>query len=108
MIDPLSAIGAASGSSVAGLSAASSSAAAPPAAAPDVGPSFSETLGQVAGQAMDTLKTGEATAIQGINGTAPPLKVVDAMMDAQRTLQAALAIRDKAVGAYQEVSRMAI
>jgi flagellar hook-basal body complex protein FliE len=29
-------------------------------------------------------------------------------MEAQRTLQSALAIRDKAVSAFQEVTRMAI
>jgi flagellar hook-basal body complex protein FliE len=34
--------------------------------------------------------------------------VVDAVMNAQQTLQAAVAIRDKIVSAYLEVSRMSI
>ena len=36
------------------------------------------------------------------------MKVVDGVMAAQRSLQTVLAIRDKAVSAYQEVARMAI
>jgi flagellar hook-basal body complex protein FliE len=47
-------------------------------------------------------------AIQGLQGSAPAFKVVEAVMAAQRTLQSALAIRDKAVTAYQEISRMTI
>ena len=38
----------------------------------------------------------------------PPMKVVESVMAAQRSLQTVLAIRDKAVAAYQEIARMAI
>jgi len=69
---------------------------------------FGQVLSQIIGGAIDTVKTGEATAIQGLEGSAPAFKVVEAVMAAQRTLQSALAIRDKAVSAYQEISRMAI
>ena len=79
-----------------------------PAAAPTEGPSFEQALAQVVGSAVDTLKTGEAVAIQGVQGAAPPMKVVESMMAAQRSLQTVLAIRDKAVSAYQEIARMAI
>ena len=78
------------------------------AAAPTSGASFDEMLGKVASGAVDSLKSGEAAAIQGIQGAAPTFKVAEALMGAQRSLQAALAIRDKAVSAYQEISRMAI
>ena len=78
------------------------------AAAPTEGPSFEQALAQVVGSAVDTLKTGEAVAIQGVQGAAPPMKVVESMMAAQRSLQTVLAIRDKAVSAYQEIARMAI
>ncbi len=60
------------------------------------------------GSAVDTLKTGEAVAIQGVEGAVPPMKVVESVMEAQRSLQSVLAIRDKIVSAYQEVARMAI
>jgi flagellar hook-basal body complex protein FliE len=80
----------------------------PSAAAPTEGPSFEQALAQVIGGAVDTLKAGEAVAIQGIEGAAPPMKVVESVMAAQRSLQTVLAIRDKAVSAYQEVARMTI
>jgi flagellar hook-basal body complex protein FliE len=70
--------------------------------------SFEQALGQAIGSAVDTLKTGEAVAIQGVQGAAPPMKVVESVMEAQRSLQSVLAIRDKIVSAYQEVARMAI
>ena len=37
-----------------------------------------------------------------------PRQVVDAVMNAQETLSAAIAIRDKIVAAYLDVSRMSI
>ena len=99
MIDSVSAIGAQSLSGVRS----------PPAAAePAQGPSFDQALAQVIGSAVDTLRTGEAVAIQGVEGAVSPMKVVDSVMAAQRSLQTVLAIRDKAVSAYQEVARMAI
>jgi flagellar hook-basal body complex protein FliE len=78
------------------------------AAAPAQGPSFDQALAQVIGTAVDTLKTGEAAAIQGVQGAVSPMKVVDSVMAAQRSLQTVLAIRDRAVSAYQEVARMTI
>jgi flagellar hook-basal body complex protein FliE len=78
------------------------------AAGPSQGPSFEQALAQVMGTAVDTLQAGEAVAIQGVQGAVSPMKVVDSVMAAQRSLQTVLAIRDKAVSAYQEVARMAI
>ena len=77
-------------------------------AATTQGPSFEQALTQVIGSAVDTLQAGEAVAIQGIQGAVSPMKVVDSVMSAQRSLQTVLAIRDKAVSAYQDVARMAI
>jgi flagellar hook-basal body complex protein FliE len=72
------------------------------------GPSFDQALTQAIGSAIDTLQTGEAVAIQGVEGAAAPMKVVESVMAAQRSLQTLLSIRDKAVAAYQEIARMAI
>jgi flagellar hook-basal body complex protein FliE len=69
---------------------------------------FGQVLGQVVNEAMGTMQAGEAIAIQGLQGAAPAYKVVEGVMAAQRTLQSALAIRDKAVSAFQEITRMAI
>jgi flagellar hook-basal body complex protein FliE len=99
MIDSVSAIGAQAMSSVRSPT---------PAAVPTAGPSFGQALAQAVGSAVDTLQTGEAIAIQGVEGAAPPMKVVESVMAAQRSLQTLLSIRDKAVSAYQEITRMAI
>lgn len=72
------------------------------------GPSFEQMLGNVLNEAIGAVKTGEATAIQGVTGAAAPFKVVDAIMTAQRSLQQVIAIRDKAVAAYSEISHMQI
>jgi flagellar hook-basal body complex protein FliE len=97
--------------SVSGIGAASVSAGVRSpmaAAAPTEGPSFEQALAQVIGSAIDTLQTGEAVAIQGVGGAVAPMKVVESVMAAQRSLQTVLAIRDKAVAAYQEIARMTI
>ncbi len=72
------------------------------------GSDFSSVLSQVASDAMTTVKTAEAVSIKGVNGQASTQAVVDAVMAAERTLQTAVSLRDKAVGAYTELSRMAM
>ena len=72
------------------------------------GTTFEQALGQAVGSAADALHTGEALAIQGVEGTEPPMKVVSAVMEAQRSLQSVLAVRDKLVSAWQDISKMAI
>lgn len=69
---------------------------------------FGDMMMQVAANATDALKSGEAAAISGIQGKASVQQVVEAVMSAEQSLQAAIAIRDKVVAAYQEISRMAI
>jgi flagellar hook-basal body complex protein FliE len=54
------------------------------------------------------LKSSEATAVAGVRGQATTQQVVEAVMAAEQTLQAGVAIRDKVVSAYLEVSHMAI
>ncbi len=69
---------------------------------------FGQMMSQVATDAVDKLKTGEATAISGLQGKATIQQVVEAVSDAQGSLQTALAVRDKAVSAYQDITRMTI
>jgi flagellar hook-basal body complex protein FliE len=95
-------------SSVGSLGTTARSGFAAPATSAASGPSFSDMLGQIISAGVHTIQGGEAMAIQGLTGAAPPFKVVEAVMDAQRTLQEGLALRDKAVAAYQEISRMSI
>lgn len=79
-----------------------------PASGASAGPDFSQVLGKVAADAVADLKGGEAAAISGLRGQMPVQDVVEAVMSAERSLQTALALRDKTVAAYQEISRMQI
>jgi flagellar hook-basal body complex protein FliE len=89
-----------------------------PAATSGVGPAasgasgaggdFTKVLADVASSTVGALKTGESTAIAGINGGKSVQQVVDAVMNAEQALQTAVAVRDKLISAYQEISRMAI
>ena len=71
-------------------------------------PDFASVMAQVSTSAVETMKKAEAVSVKGINGEASTQSVVNAVMDAERTLTTAVAIRDKVVSAYQELSRMAI
>lgn len=72
------------------------------------GDSFMQVLEKYAAGAVDSLKQSEAAAIGGVEGKISVQRVVDAVMSAERDLQTVIALRDKTVGAYQEISRMAI
>ena len=72
------------------------------------GPSFSDVLAEVSSGALGALKQGEAAAISGITGKSSVQEVVQAVLLAEQSLQTAIAIRDKIITAYLEVSRMQI
>jgi len=78
------------------------------AVAPAGGDSFGKMLADMTASTVDALKGGESTAVSGITGGSSVQQVVDAMMSAEQALQTALAVRDKMIAAYQEISRMAI
>ena len=70
------------------------------------GQSFSSMLGNMATQAMDSVKGAESMSFAGIKGTATTREVVDSMLQAEQTLQTAIAIRDKVVSAFLDVTKM--
>jgi flagellar hook-basal body complex protein FliE len=69
---------------------------------------FGSVLGRMTLEAISTLKQGETTSIAGVRGEATTQQVVEAVMASEQTLQAGIAIRDKVVSAYLEISRMTI
>ena len=69
---------------------------------------FAEVLAEVAGKVGGNIENAEAVSAAALKGQADTRDVVDAVMSAEQTLQAAIAIRDKIVTAYLEISRMAI
>jgi flagellar hook-basal body complex protein FliE len=69
---------------------------------------FGSFLAQMAASTAQTLKAGESAAIGGVTGQVATQEVVQAVMTAEQTLQAAIAIRDKVVTAFLEIGRMQI
>ena len=73
-----------------------------------VGQSFVSMLGSAAGRIADNLQQAEQLSVKALQGNGDMRAVVDAVMTAEQSLQAAVAIRDKIVSAYLEVTRMQI
>lgn len=69
---------------------------------------FADMLGQMITDAAGTVRNAEAASIAGIRGQMPAQQVVQTVLAAQETLQTAIAVRDKVVSAYLEISRMGI
>ncbi len=79
-----------------------------PTASEESGSDFTQMLASMARDAVTTVKAGEATAMAGMQGQATVQQVVEAVMQAEQTMQTMVAVRDKVVGAYLEISRMQI
>jgi flagellar hook-basal body complex protein FliE len=73
-----------------------------------VGQSFAGMLGDAAGRVADNLQQAEQLSVKALQGNGDMRAVIDAVMTAEQSLQAAVAIRDKIVSAYLEVTRMQI
>ena len=109
MIDSLAAVGrvASPASMLDGLATISGPALKPANVAAET--SFSAALSSVSQEAVSTLRNAEGLSLSALQGGGLDTReVVDAVMSAEQTLQAAIAIRDKIVTAYLDVSRMAI
>jgi flagellar hook-basal body complex protein FliE len=79
-----------------------------PMAGGEIGGTFAEALSQAASKTVNTLQNAEQVSIQALKGDTDTRQVVDAVMSAQQALQTTIAIRDKVVSAYLEISRMGI
>ena len=69
---------------------------------------FSSAMSAAAKGVARSLVDAEVAAIKGVNNQLPIRDVVEAVMQAEQSLQAAIAVRDKVVAAYMEISRMQI
>lgn len=72
------------------------------------GASFADTLKAASTNFVSVLNKAEATSIAGIKGEASTYEVASTVMEAERTLKMTVAVRDKIVAAYLEISRMQI
>ena len=70
--------------------------------------SFGDVLGNMTTDAIRSMKSAEGVSLQAIRGEANTREVVDAVMSAEQSLQTAIAIRDKVVTAYLDITRMQI
>lgn len=77
-------------------------------AASETGATFATALADAAARSVDRLERAEQLSVAALQGKADTREVVDAVMSAEQTMQAAVAIRDKIVTAYLEISRMPI
>lgn len=69
---------------------------------------FSGMITQMITQTAQALHHAESTSTAAIQGQATVQNVVETVMAAEQSLQAAIAVRDKVTAAYLELSRMQI
>ena len=77
-------------------------------AAAPAGVSFQSVLNDAVKNVASDLNASEVAARGALTGTTGTREVVDAIMKAERSVQTAIAIRDKLVSGYHELSRMQI
>jgi flagellar hook-basal body complex protein FliE len=69
---------------------------------------FGSMVGQAARSSLATLRQVELSSARGVAGTADVQEVVQAATAAELTVQTMTQLRDKVVGAYTDVLRMAV
>lgn len=72
------------------------------------GKDFASFVRDAADASIDAMHKGEEVSMAGIAGKADLTDVVNAVNDAEMTLQTVSALRDKLVEAYREIIRMPI
>lgn len=69
---------------------------------------FLDMVGKLAENSIDSGKKAEALSEKAVVGKADLMDVVQAVSNAELTLQTVVAVRDRVVNAYQEIMRMPI
>ncbi|MCW2246494.1 flagellar hook-basal body complex protein FliE [Azospirillum fermentarium] len=72
------------------------------------GPSFGDVLEEAVKSSVNTMKAGETMSAQAAVGQAELTDVIQAVTNAEVTLQTVTTVRDKVITAYQEILRMPI
>jgi flagellar hook-basal body complex protein FliE len=72
------------------------------------GTDFSSMVGNAAETALQTLRQSEQITTAGVAGKADVQQVVQALGDAEVTMQTVVAVRDKVMGAYNDIMRMTV
>ena len=69
---------------------------------------FKDVLLDAGKNLVGSVQNAEAISIKGIKGEASAYDVASAVVEAEQSLKMAVAVRDKIVSAYLEISRMQI
>jgi flagellar hook-basal body complex protein FliE len=78
-------------------------------ATPDAGGvNFASMLKQAAGDVGSALHQGEAASLQAMTGKPDLTQVAAAVNNAEIALQAVIAVRDRVIQAYQDITKMPI
>jgi flagellar hook-basal body complex protein FliE len=72
------------------------------------GGSFADMLKGAAGDVVGALKEGEAQSLQAVTGKPDLTAVTQAVNNAEVALDAVIAVRDRVISAYQDISKLAI
>ena len=70
--------------------------------------SFGDILRTTAMETIGTMRAGETASARAVSGEATLPEVVQAVTASEVTLQTVMAVRDRLVGAYQEIMRMPV
>ncbi|GAB5389877.1 MAG: flagellar hook-basal body complex protein FliE [Alphaproteobacteria bacterium] len=70
------------------------------------GPDFATVLEESAKTAINQIQASEEMSAKAMTGDANLTDVVLAVNNAEMTLQSVVAVRDRVIGAYQEIMRM--
>lgn len=76
--------------------------------APGADTSFSDAVKGFMSDSLDTVKQGEQAAAAGATGKIGTQEMIMAVEKASTTLETVMAIRDKVIGAYQEIMRTSV
>ncbi len=71
-------------------------------------PDFASLIGHAAQSAIQTMRQAEQTTASGIAGKTDTQAVVQALSNAEVTMQTVVAVRDKILAAYNDVIHMNI
>lgn len=69
---------------------------------------FGAYVADAVASSINTIQDGESAMINGLTGKAGAQDVVNAVIAAETTLQTVVALRDKAISAYNDILRMPV
>jgi flagellar hook-basal body complex protein FliE len=78
------------------------------AAGPEIPAKPLDDVKQAGASFAATLQEGERAAVAGMTGEMPMQEAVGKILEAERSLQTAISIRDKIIASYLEITRMQI